>query len=268
MTPVARIANAAPAGLGGLLRDVDRLFVPPRPLPSAHARARAVVDALDWSQSLVAIWVPGTNEHAIAEDVAAAFDRAGLRNVAHVPYQATWRLAESVPDGEATLRAVLELVRARLRHGQKLVLLGQSQGAWVISSILRDPTYAAMVHRAALVAHPALAPAHAHETALPTDRLPARRVREFNEPTDVVTRDLGRSAPAALRIVDSFARMEVGRALAGALGVAVRDPGVLQALLASQLFRLRGEVNPHESGGLLDEAVGWALGAGARDSAA
>lgn len=267
MPRVAPIVGQTTAGIGGLLRDVDRLFVPPRPLPSPEARARAVVEALDWSQPLVAIWVPGTNEHAIADDVAAAFTRARLTNVAHVPYQATWRLSESVPDGEATLRAVLELARRRLRPGQKLVLLGQSQGAWVISSILRDPAHARLVHRAALVAHPALAPAHAHDTAVPSQRLD-RGVREFNEPTDVVTRDLGRSGPAALQVVDSFARLEVGRALAGALGVAVRDPGVLQALVASQLFRLRGQVNPHESGGLLDEALRWALAGGARDSTA
>lgn len=267
MPRVAPIAGHAAAGLGGLLRDVDRLFVPPRPLPSPDARARAVIDALDWSQPLVAIWLPGTNEHEIAADVTGAFDRVGLGNVAHVPYQATWRLSESVPDGEATLRAVLDLARTRLRRGQRLVLLGQSQGAWVISSILREPAYARLVERAALVAHPAVAPAHAHETALATDRLP-RTVREFNEPSDVVTRDLGRSAEAALRVVDSFARLEVGRALAGAIGVALRDPGVLQALVASQLFRLRGETNPHETGGLLDDAVRWVLAGGARDSAA
>lgn len=260
---VSAIASAAPGGaLGGLLRDMDRLFLPPRPLPTPADRARAVVDSLDWSQDLIVIWLPGTSEHDIAPDVAESFTRKHLRNVAYVPYQATWRLAESVPDGEETLRDVLALVRARKRPGQRVVLLGQSQGAWVISSVLRDPALAAIVDKVGLVAHPALAPAHAHDTSLPTPRLDAR-VREFNSQTDVVTRDLGKSGPAALTIVNAFAHLEIGTALKGALGIAIHDPAVLQALIASQLFRVKGGNNPHESGNLLDQAIDWVLAPGA-----
>jgi hypothetical protein len=256
---VSAIASKAPGGaLGGLLRDMDRLFLPPRPLPTPADRARAVVDSLDWTQDLVVIWLPGTSEHDIAPDVAESFRRKHLTNVAYVPYQATWRLAESVRDGEAALRAVLDLVRARKRPGQRVVLLGQSQGAWVISSVLRDPAYAAVIDKVGLVAHPALAPAHAHDTTLPSPRLGAK-VREFNSESDVVTRDLGASGPAALSIVNAFAHLEIGAALKGALGIAVRDPAVLQALIASQLFRVKGGDNPHESGNLLDQAVDWVL---------
>jgi hypothetical protein len=265
---VSAIASTAPGGaLGGLLRDMDRLFLPPRPLPTPVDRARAVVDSLDWSQDLVVIWMPGTSEHDIAPDVAESFSRKHLKNVAYVPYQATWRLAESVPDGEAALRAVLDLVRTRRRPGQRVVLLGQSQGAWVISSVLRDPAYAAVVDKVGLVAHPALAPAHAHATTVPSPRLDAK-VHEFNSQTDVVTKDLGRSGPAALDIVNAFAHLEIGHALKGALGIAFRDPGVLQALIASQLFRVKGGNNPHESGNLLDQAIDWVLASAAPVSGA
>lgn len=176
-----------------------------------------------------------------------------------MPYQATWRLRESVPDGEATLRALLELVHARKRPGQKFLLLGESQGAWVISSVLRDPRLAKLVDRASLVAHPAMAPAHVHPSTSATERLDSR-VREFNSTTDVVTREVGPSADAAIEIVDSFARLEVGRALRRTLGVLVTNPGLLQALVASQLFRIRGEQNPHEAGDHMQFAVDWILG--------
>jgi hypothetical protein len=266
---VSAIGSAAPGGgaLGGLLRDMDRLFLPPRPLPTPADRARAVVDSIDWSQPLVVLWMPGTSEHGIAEDVAGSLRKRHLRNVGCIDYQATWRLAESVPDGEATLRAVLELVRTRRRPGQRVVLLGQSQGAWVISSVLRDPRFAAVVDKVGLVAHPALAPAHAHDLSVPTTRLDPK-VREFNSATDVVTRDLGRSGPAALTIVNAFAHLDIGTALKGAVGIAFRDPAVLQALIASQLFRVKGGTNPHESGSLLDQAIDWVLAAGAPGSTA
>lgn len=258
---VRAITSVAPSesALGGLLRDLDRLWLPPRALPTPAERASAVVDSIDFSLDTVVLWMPGTSEHGIAEDVAETFRRRSVRGAVAVPYQATWRMKESVPDGEATLRAVLDLVRARLRPGQKLVLLGQSQGAWVISSVLRDPAYAALVHRTGLVAHPALAPAHGHDTTAGSEKL-GPTVREFNDPDDLVTRDLGQSAPAALDIVDAFARLEMGKAVGGALRMAFRDPALLQALVASQLFRVKGTANPHESGSLLDQAIEWTLG--------
>lgn len=257
---IASRAAGVSGALGGLRRDLDRLFLPPRVLPPVDERARTVVDQIDWSQDTIVIWMPGTSEHGIAPDVAKCFARRNLRGVVAVPYQATWRLADSVPDGEATLRAVLDLVRSRRRPGQRVILLGQSQGAWVISSVLLDQKYARLVDRVGLVAHPALAPAHGHDTSAPSAKL-NKRVREFNDPGDVVTRDLGEAGPKAIAVVDSFARLEIARALAGALGIAIRDPAVLQTLIASQLFRVKGGVNPHESGSLLDQALDWVLGA-------
>lgn len=66
-----------------------------------------------------------------------------------------------------------------------------------------------------------------------------RRSREFNSQTDVVTKEVGRSADAVLDIVDSFARLDIGHPLARVLGVAITNVGLLQALVASQLFRTK-----------------------------
>ncbi len=260
MPAVSRISGptAPPSALQDFANDIDQLFVPPRPLPSPADRARALVDSIDWSQQVVVIWIPGTSGHEVPEYVASRLRAAGGSAAVALIYQATWRLKDSVPDGEATLRAVLELIAGRKRPGQRVVLLGESQGAWVISSILRDPRLAKVVDRASLVAHPALAPAHAHASTSTPTRLGAS-VREFNGSTDVVTREVGRSADTVLDIVDSFARLDVGRALRGAASVLFTNPGLLQALVASQLFRVKGETNPHGSDDFMADAIAWIL---------
>ncbi len=265
-TPVGRItaaAVAAPSSARGVLADflddIDSLFVPAVPLPSPADRARALVDRIDWSQPTIVIWVPGTNDHEVPDHVRQRLRDAGGPEAYAIDYQSTWHLRSSVPDGEAALRELLELVAKRKRRGQRVVLIGESQGAWVISSVLRDPKLAKVVDRASLVAHPALAPAHVHDSTSFDDRLDPKRSREFNRDGDVVTRELGRSAPRVLEIVDSFASLEVGKALKGALTVAVTDFGVLQALVASQLFRVKGEANPHGSDDLMRDAVDWIL---------
>ena len=250
---------APPSALQDFARDIDQLFLPPPPLSSPEDRARALVESIDWTRPVVVIWVPGTSGYDIPAHVAARLRAAGGPTAYGMSYQATWRLKDSVRDGEATLRAVLELVATRKRPGQRVVLLGESQGAWVISSILRDPRLAKLVDRASLVAHPALAPAHVHESTSVTERLDSR-VREFNSSTDVVTREVGKSADVVLDVVDSFARLDIGRALRGAGRILLTNPGLLQALVASQLFRVKGETNPHASGDFMADAIAWILG--------
>lgn len=260
------LATAAPAqaptkgALTDFLEDIDSLFVPPIPLPPPADRARALADRIDWTQPTIVIWVPGTNGHDVPEKVQARLRAAKGPAAYAIDYTSTWQLRTSVPDGEAALRELLQLVARRKRAGQRVVLLGESQGAWVISSVLRDPALAAVVDRAALVAHPALAPAHVHDSTSVEDRLDPSRTREFNRPGDVVTRELGASAPRVLDVVHDFASLEVGRALRGALTIAFTDFGVLQALVASQLFRVEGKQNPHASADLLADAVAWVLG--------
>jgi hypothetical protein len=263
MPSVARIAGAIapakPSALQDFAHDVDQLFLPPRPLPSPATRAQELIDSIDWTQPLIVIWIPGTGGHEIPEHVAKLLRDAGGPAAHGMSYQATWRLRDSVPDGEATLRAVLELVARHKRPGQRVVLVGESQGAWIISSLLREPRFAALIDRASLVAHPSMSPAHVHESTSTDVRL-GSTVREFNGTTDVVTRETGKSAEAAIDIVDSFAKLQIGRALRGALGILFTNPGLLQALIASQAFRAKGETNPHDSSSHMQDAIAWILG--------
>ncbi len=254
-------AVTAPArsAIDQFIADVDSLFVQPVAKAAPADRAKRLVDSIDWSQPTIVIWVPGTSEHDVPARVADALRAAHGPNAYFVDYVATWQLKRSVPDGEATLRATLELAARRKRPGQRLVLIGESQGAWLISSVLRDPALAAIVDKASLVAHPGLAPAHVHESESAATRLDPSRVREFNREGDVVARDLGASSARALDAVDAFADLRIGEALGDALAIAVTNPGVLGALIASQLFRVEGKTNPHESADFLRDAVQWIL---------
>lgn len=251
---------SAMSALSGLLSDLDRLFVPPPPLPDVAARVGAVLRQIDWSGPLIVLWVPGTNTHGVPRHVAAGMARllgAGIRAV-HIPYQSTWRFRDSVPDGEAVLAGVMRGIARRRRRGQRVVLLGESQGAWIISSVLRDAALARLVERAALIAHPGTAPSHVHATSRGKGEL-GRFVREFNNPRDIATRDPGVQTERVVDMVDAFARLEMGRALRHAVSVLTRDPAVVQALVASQLFRLQGTANPHDSESVLTQALRWAF---------
>ena len=65
-------------------------------------------------------------------DVAAALPGV---DATLVPYEATWRLKESLADGEAVLRGVLQGIAAHGGH-HRVMVAGQSLGAWSIGEVL------------------------------------------------------------------------------------------------------------------------------------
>lgn len=147
----------------------------------AHADAQLVLDAIDFSKRDIVIWVPGTSNRGVHPAFEAAA-RDGWRgegsNLVAMQYEATWHLRRSVPTGMATLRLVLEGIAAR--GGNHRVLLGgESQGAWIIGEVIADPTVGHLVDRAVLLGHPTLA---AHQYADGHDP----RVRVINNPGDQV----------------------------------------------------------------------------------
>jgi hypothetical protein len=258
-----RPARRAGRAVAGLARDVGRLFVRPRSLPPAAHRAQVVADTIDWSAPTVLLWVPGTNVVGVPPQLDQCLREAHPGIVAHVvDYMATWQLRDSLPDGELVLRELLQIVARRRRRDQHVVLLGQSQGAWVISSVLQDAKLAAVVDRVALVAHPAIAPAHAHDCMPSLARLDDH-VREFNAPGDVVSYEVDCLPDHVLDLVDAIARKDARRAVGEAARIVASDRMIVRAFLASQLFRVRGTDNPHESEHLMRDAVAWLLEEGA-----
>jgi hypothetical protein len=106
----------------------------------------------------IVIWVPGTSNHA----VNPAFAQALPDDITPVlvDYMATWQLTESVPDGVKNLQQALRAAQRRRKKGQRILLAGESQGAWVISQTLTDSRYVKIVDGAVLLGNPGTAPLH------------------------------------------------------------------------------------------------------------
>lgn len=169
----------------------------------AHADAQKVLDAIDFSKRDIVIWVPGTSNHgphkAFEAAVRDSYTGEGSNLVA-LEYEATWHLRRSVPTGIATLRLVLEGIRAR-GGDHRVLLSGESQGAWIIGEVMADPAVTKVIDRAVLLGHPWLA-THQYDSGQDP------RVRVINHAGDQVTlpvkgdATVGLDAMLAIRTLD------------------------------------------------------------------
>lgn len=229
----AQPAPAARPGLGGLLDALRRIVAEPPALPSVQQRVEAMLRRIDLRADPIVIYVRGTSERDLRPEIRAAFDRVLPGTAVHqVDYQASWRFAESVPDGVAVLRGVLEAIARRRGAGVRVLLAGESQGAWVAATALADPALSGIVTRAVLWGAPAAGPrdfADGHDP----------RVRELNNAGDIVTMDLGAGANETLvAAIDRLARRDITGGIVPILRYAVTHPAVLGALIAAQLWRV------------------------------
>lgn len=221
-------------GIGHLLSAAPEL-------PSLAERVRLVLRDIDPADPAIAIWVPGTSEHHIdPQFLNAASKRLPGLHVTMIPYEATWRLSTSVPDGAAVLRGVIEGLRKR-GDRRPILLAGESQGAWVISSVMSDRKMAREVTRAAIWGHPAAAPQHFGRKGT---------VREVNNPTDVISMSLGGQANSVVHNVEQISRLDIIRGVGGLAGFAVKRPDIVKALVSQWLWAFpvvgRGKVDPHK----------------------
>jgi hypothetical protein len=133
----------------------------------AQRDALAALAQIDFSRRDLILWIPGTDGHGVHQDVRHAVDylygeQGGDESLTYMPYEASWALRESLPTGLATMKLVLEGIRQRLAtmpaaSRPRVLLAGESQGAWIIGEALADPSVGGVVTRAALVGHPWLA---------------------------------------------------------------------------------------------------------------
>ncbi len=227
------------AGLGGLVAALKAIMADPPAQASVADRVAKVLAQIPAGDRRVVIWVRGTSDRDIKPEVAAAFaaELAG-EPVLQVDYEASWRFDDSVPDGAAVLHGVLAAL-AKRRPRPQVLLAGESQGAWVISTVLQDPKVAPVVTRAVLWGAPAAAPidfADGHDP----------RVREFNNPADIVSMDLGDGeSDRIVGAIDRFARRDLVGGLLPILGFALTHPGVLASLVRAQLWRGKAFPSPH-----------------------
>lgn len=219
----------------------------------AHADAQTVLDAIDFSKRDIVIWVPGTSNsgphHAFEAAVRDSYRGSGSNLVA-LEYEASWHLRRSVPTGVATLRLVLEGIRAR-GGDHRVLLAGESQGAWIIGEAIADPAVSKVVDRAVLLGHPWLA---THQY----DRGQDSRVRVINHDGDQVTLPVkgsptvGLDAMLAIRTLDLSKAGDLVKAMASNPnhGVLMLKNLAFAIPLVKSLLR-----NPHVYDGEMTRAV-------------
>lgn len=150
----------------------------------AQLEARETLAAIDRSADDIVIWVPGTMRNripgAFSGGVEAAF---GDRRVSLVklPTHPDYQVTQGVADSAAAVRAIVGELAADRRPGQRILLAGESQGAWSIGVALEDPAVRSAVDRAVLWGNPGL---QEHQF----DGAGDGRVLELTDEQDVVGR--------------------------------------------------------------------------------
>src|SRR5690606_29230316 len=122
-----------------------------------------VLASIDFSKRDIGLWGPGTDSLEVRPSFPAAPDAADTRTVSltHLTYEASWNRRRSVPTPAASSQLALE-ERKRRGGNHRVLLAGESQGAWIIGEAMADPHVGSVVDRAALLGHPWLA---AHQYA-------------------------------------------------------------------------------------------------------
>lgn len=219
----------------------------------AHADAQKVLDAIDFSKRDIVIWAPGTSNHgphpAFEAAIRDAYQGDGSNLVA-LEYEASWHLRRSLPTGIATMRLVLEGIKAR-GGDHRVLVSGESQGAWILGEVLADPAVSKVVDRAVLIGHPWLA-RHQYDRGQDT------RVRVINHAGDQVTLPVRGSATDGLDAMLAIRTLDLSKA--GALVKAIAhnpDHGVKMLLnIAYALPFVKSLLkNPHVYDGEMTRAV-------------
>lgn len=206
----------------------------------ARADAQRTLASIDLARRDVVLWVPGTDgsgvQHDFRQAVEDLYGPGADLSLAALHYGATWELRESLPTGLATLKLVLEGIRQRLERipaGQRprILLAGESQGAWIIGEAMADRRVGSVVSRAILAGHPWMAATRYEDGHDP-------RVRVINHRGDQITMPVRGDVGAGL---DAMAAVRMGR-LGAELGTVARailaNPVHGLLLLHTELRRL------------------------------
>lgn len=186
------------------LPDIAVPSVVPGAWPADHAlaamNAREVLGRIDFSKRDIVLWVPGTDggslKPAMGDALRANFG-AATSTMTYLTYPASWDMRTSVGTGLRTLRLVLQGIAAA-GGNHRVLLVGESQGAWLISEAAADPRVGKVITKAVLMGHPSSALHHypsAHEAPA------SERIVEIANPLDKVTMQTWGSEQTAMDAV-------------------------------------------------------------------
>lgn len=232
----------APVAIGPVSRAGGQFKVD---IERAYADAQRVLDSIDFSKRDLFIWVPGTSNKGVNSDfeeaVRASYLGTGGVSLTALVYEASWNIRPSVATGIATLKLVLAGIAA---HGgnHRLMLAGESQGAWVIGEAMADPMLRKVVDRAVLLGHPWLA-AHHYDAGQDSS------VIEVNHHGDEVAMPVKGDAAVGLDAMVAIRTLQIGK-LGTVAQALVSNPDHLIKLLGSIAYAVPGLKslfkNPHD----------------------
>ena len=209
----------------------------------------------------IILWVPGTSNHSINTAFQQALPlgmKAGL-----VDYEASWDLPRSVQDGVHQLEMALHHAYMKKKRGQKIVLAGESQGAWVIAQTLSNRNYNHLVDKVVLLGLPGIAPTKFRGTSgmYPTFFGGTSRFLEISHRFDYATFRWSDSK----KLQGAVARFMSGnlRDLPLFLSLAIHHPirSAISGFLLLKHIPMFGAVipNPHNYDDDMQTAVDWLL---------
>lgn len=228
--------------------------------PVDHARAKRdaakALASIDWTKTDIVVWVPGTGEHEVDPRFVQAVRNAwpgGEAALAQVEYEASWNVRQSVGTGLQTLRLVLAGIAAHTGN-HRVLLAGESQGAWLIGEAISDPTINAVVQRAVLMGHPAIATHH-------YDSGSTAAVMEINHKGDYVATPLKSGHAVSFDAWTAVRRGDFGK-LGPLVATMWHNPGhvlmTIKTALGHRSSPLTGLINDdHDYGRDFDAAVRW-----------
>jgi hypothetical protein len=132
------LAAGAAVGAAATFGDRNDAALPAPDVAAARAIAERAIASIDWTAQTIAICVAGTGaapRRSLVERLGAA---AGV-TVVELAYAASAaQITSSVATGMQALRAVLAEIERRDPTGKRyrVVLQGESQGAWVVGDVV------------------------------------------------------------------------------------------------------------------------------------
>ncbi|MCB0877507.1 MAG: hypothetical protein KDC46_00800 [Thermoleophilia bacterium] len=193
---VAAVGGASALGLVAGKAIAHRVGIrPPRTvfedsmLPAANAaQARAERDAtiaaIDRSADDIVVWVPGTMRRRIpsefAQGITDAFDGRRV-SLVKLPTHPDYQIVQGVADSAEAVRLIVRDLDEQRRPGQRILLAGESQGAWALEVAMQDPAVRDAIDRAVVWGNPGLQP---HQYAGAGDG----KMLEITDELDVVGR--------------------------------------------------------------------------------
>jgi len=159
----------------------------------AQLEARTTLAGIDRTKDDIVIWVPGTMRYRTPGPFTDGLKAwmGDSMSLVNMPARPDYQIPQGVADTSVALKIVLDDLTRTKRPGQRILLSGESQGAWALSKVMNEPKYEAMVDRAVIWGNPGVSPYQ-------FDGVGTEKLMEMSDDLDIVSRSEEGDAPMML----------------------------------------------------------------------